>query len=532
MSEWGLKPEDMPILLADDEEGIRKVVGLSLREEGYPVELAGDGQEALERFLAARPAVVITDIRMPRLDGLGLLRRIKEESPDTEVILISGHGDMELAVEGLKLRAADFITKPISQDALDVALSRAAERISMGRRMRDYTHKLEDLARTQAARIVEMERAASARQAVEGMSRAMCGLAGDLEDGLTLFNEMLCFVAIHDRQGRVLSANRLYRERFGDKTGAASAEVYGPGRALDCPVAETLKSGHGLRGKETLVAADGGLIPVVVHTAPIRDAAGEIDMVLEIAADIGEFRRLQEQLRSTQDRLASLGMLLASLSHSIKGVLTALDGAVYKVDAGLARGDEERVRQGWDAAKGLFGRIKSMVLDILFCAKNRAPTLNPVDAREFAERLRELAAPKAAAHGVGLRVNVDDGVGSFQADAGLLSAALVNILENAVDACAADARPHRTVSLEVSRDARGVLLDVRDNGPGMSPEVVDKLFKVFFSTKGAGGTGLGLFIAKHAAEGHGGSIEVRSEPGGGAFFRIVLPEQGPEPDEP
>ena len=83
--------------------------------------------------------------RIPR--GIELLRRIKQESPETEVIMITGHGDMELAIDSLKLQATDFITKPINIDALEVAIQRAKNRLTMRRKLHEYTCHLEQLIR-------------------------------------------------------------------------------------------------------------------------------------------------------------------------------------------------------------------------------------------------------------------------------------------------------------------------------------------------------------------------------------------------
>jgi YesN/AraC family two-component response regulator len=93
---------DTKLLLVDDEEGIRKVLGISLTDLGYQVLTAENGEEALEIFRRETPPIVLTDIKMPVMDGIELLRKIKDENPDTEVIMISGHGDMDLAIKSLK----------------------------------------------------------------------------------------------------------------------------------------------------------------------------------------------------------------------------------------------------------------------------------------------------------------------------------------------------------------------------------------------------------------------------------------------
>ena len=142
------------ILLVDDEEGIRKVLGITLSDMGYDVETANSGEEALETYRKTRPHIVLTDIKMPGINGIELLGKIKKENPDTEVIMITGHGDMELAIQSLKLEATDFVTKPINDDVLEIALKRARERISMRQQLREYTENLEELVRKQSERLV------------------------------------------------------------------------------------------------------------------------------------------------------------------------------------------------------------------------------------------------------------------------------------------------------------------------------------------------------------------------------------------
>jgi len=133
------------ILLVDDEEGIRKVLGISLADRGYEVATAENGRKALQLFKEIKPPIVLTDIKMPGMDGVELLQKIKEVGPDTEVIMITGHGDLELAIQSLKFDATDFITKPINDDVLEIALKRANERITFRAKLRKYTENLEQL---------------------------------------------------------------------------------------------------------------------------------------------------------------------------------------------------------------------------------------------------------------------------------------------------------------------------------------------------------------------------------------------------
>lgn len=121
------------ILVIDDEKPTLNMFKLLLGAMGYETLAASDGQQGVEMFDRERPDIVLTDIKMPVMDGIEVLRRVKELSPLAEVVVITGHGDMDLAIEALNLDATDFINKPVQREALEQALKRAEERILLSR---------------------------------------------------------------------------------------------------------------------------------------------------------------------------------------------------------------------------------------------------------------------------------------------------------------------------------------------------------------------------------------------------------------
>jgi signal transduction histidine kinase len=175
---------DKRILLVDDEAGIRKVLGIFLADSGYTVLTAENGEEALRKFRELRPPIVLTDIKMPDMDGIELLQHIKAESPDTEVIMFTGHGDMDLAIKSLKYEATDFVTKPINDEVLEIALKRARERIVMRRQLREYTENLERLVDEKARKLIEAERMAAVGQTVAELSHTIKNIANSLKGSI------------------------------------------------------------------------------------------------------------------------------------------------------------------------------------------------------------------------------------------------------------------------------------------------------------------------------------------------------------
>ncbi|MFZ5572233.1 MAG: sensor histidine kinase [Thermodesulfobacteriota bacterium] len=185
------KNQPISVLLVDDEEGVRRVLGIALTDQGYIVSTASNSTEAIQFFKQVHHQIVITDIKMPGKDGIALLREIKDEKPDTEVIMITGHGDLDLAVKSLKFEATDYITKPIHEDALEIALKRALERITIRRQLQDYTEKLEQLVEEKSKQLIEAERLAAIGQTVAGLSHAIKNIAGGLRGGAFLLEKAM-----------------------------------------------------------------------------------------------------------------------------------------------------------------------------------------------------------------------------------------------------------------------------------------------------------------------------------------------------
>ena len=169
------------ILLVDDEEGIRNVLNITLTHAGFRVLLAGDGDTGFALFKSKKPDIVITDIKMPGIGGIELLKQIKQMSPNTEVIMITGHGDMDLAVKSLQYEAADFITKPIDSTELELSVKKAVDRISINQQMKVYMDDLEGVIREKDRKIDESQSLATIGQTIAGMSHVIKNIAGGLK---------------------------------------------------------------------------------------------------------------------------------------------------------------------------------------------------------------------------------------------------------------------------------------------------------------------------------------------------------------
>lgn len=119
------------ILIIDDEKAIRKTLTEILSYEGYKIEEAGDGEEGLKKFREKTYDVVLCDIKMPKLDGIEFLDKVREINPDVPVIMISGHGTIETAVEAVKKGAYDYIAKPPDLNRLLITIRNAKDKTNL-----------------------------------------------------------------------------------------------------------------------------------------------------------------------------------------------------------------------------------------------------------------------------------------------------------------------------------------------------------------------------------------------------------------
>jgi len=288
-------------------------------------------------------------------------------------------------------------------------------------------------------------------------------------------------------------------------------------------VEATFKDGKPHQTEEVLTSQHGEQYNVLTWTAALKDATGKITQVMEMSTNITQIRKLQSHL-------TSLGLLLGSMSHGIRGVLTALDGGIYRLETGLKKGNQEQVQDALEVVKNMIHRIRSMILDILYYTKERELNWARVNVLDFSNQVASLIKLKAEKYNIEFSYDFDQSEIFFETDPGTVSAALVNLLENSIDACLDDKstdKSHRVV-FQVHENENDIIFEVDDNGIGMDKETQEKLFTLFFSSKGHRGTGLGLFVANQIIEQHGGSIEVDSEPGKGSRFRIKLPKVLPE----
>lgn len=498
------------LLLIDDEEPVREILELSLRSEGYEVIAAEDGQSGIGLFQRENPPIVLTDIKMPGMDGIEVLKRIKQIDPETEVIVITGHGDMDLAIQSLQLDASDFITKPIMDEALSVALRRAKERLDMRKMLKEYTNNLEN-------KIKEATEELRERYEFEG----------------NLVQHSIDGIIATDKQGNIITFNQGAERIFGYSKDEVIGRMdirslYPPGTAEE--IRQSLYSKeHEREGtsnwQETFVLGKGSHKIPVGFSGTILYRNGKVIGSVGFFHDLREIKRLEQELIKSE-RLAAIGQTVAGLAHYIRNILFGLDGGVYVVNKALKNHDGRKVSTGWEMVQRNIGKISSLVSDLLSYSKERKPEYESCSPNTIADEVCELMDNKAKESGIEIVRDFDSTIGKVSLDPKGIHRCLLNLVSNAIDACMSDDGEDKEYLVQVitRRESDGVVVfQVSDNGCGMDEEVRKQIFSNLFSTKGSKGTGLGLLITQKIVQEHKGTISVDSEPGKGSTLTIRLP---------
>ncbi|MFH2055886.1 MAG: ATP-binding protein [bacterium] len=358
------------------------------------------------------------------------------------------------------------------------------------------------------------------------MTRTVTGTGNWQQEYQILFDRVPCYITVIDHDYRIVRANEAFRENFGDVIGLHCYEVYKrrSSRCENCPAAKSFRDGKVHRSTQSGTGKSGQDIHYVVSTSPLRRTGEEIAHVIEISTDVTATRKLEKQVIDAE-RLAAVGQTVAGLAHSIKNILMGLEGGKYIVSLGVKKGDSEMINEGWEMLERNFEKTTSLVKDFLSFSKGRLPELKLVQPADLVNEIVALYKDIAAQSGIELKAEIVGKVREAPLDPDGIHTCLTNLVSNAIDACLLGEQKGTEVVIRVSDQADKLLFEVCDNGAGIDYEIKQKIFTTFFTTKGSGGTGLGLLTTRKIVQEHGGKITVESRKGEGAHFQMVFPRQ-------
>jgi two-component system, OmpR family, phosphate regulon sensor histidine kinase PhoR len=482
------------ILVIDDEKVIRDGIQRLLAREPVQIAMAEDGLQAWEILERQSFDLLLLDLKMPRLGGMELLERLKDRYPEQIVVIITGHGTIEAAVEAMKMGAYDFITKPFMPDQLRLVVRRALEK-----------------------RELQIE----ARQLREDRARGLKDIATEKSRIQTIIHCMASGVLVTDRDQMVVLHNPVFLHLL-----QVSEEPLVGNPLPESPSLKVLSEAIG-----QVLTEDGprslsqdfslGETPAVhlrVHTAAVTGEAGEILGSVSVVQDITYLKAL-DQMKNE---------FVAMVAHELRAPLSAIQQQAAVILEGLAGAVTDKQREllnrSQERTKGLLELIRDL-LDISKMETGRSfQQKEPLDLFPLTEKTVALLKPQAQAKGQTLELKSERSLPLINADPQAMEEILTNLISNAVKYTPDGGR----VEVQLSSEAEHLLIQVSDSGIGIAPQDLSKIFDKFYrvrseKTRQIVGTGLGLPIVKQLVEAHLGFVQVESQPDRGTTFKVFIP---------
>lgn len=501
--------ESLRLFLVEDDDDVAFVTRRCLERASHHVTVCHSGTDALIVLGHSNFDLVILDYVLQDMKGSELLQSLRQGNISTPVLMITGHGDEQLAAQLLREGALDYVVKDPSRAYLTELPKRVGESVTR--------HRLQQ---TNNLLIAALE---SAR------------------DG----------ILVTELHGTVLHVNSALERMVGfsraELLGQNAANIFHSeeqSASLNQMTWDTLLDRRSWQGELVNRRKDGTLLDTSLTISPIFDVRGQMTHFVSIYRDISERKQMERQLVQAQ-KMQSVGTLAGGIAHEFNNLLAGMQG--YAALALREPNLSETVREFLGYIVQLSDRAANLTRQLLAFARKPSLVRNPTDLARLLQSTRDLVQ-----HSLNIEVTLDiqappDGkTWMAMADSNQLQQVLVNLSLNARDAMP---KPQpapiiyrlRQCSLfgELPAFPQNVpagdylVIEVQDKGSGMSPEIMAQALDPFFTTKEVGqGTGLGMPVAFGIINGHQGFLTMESQMGAGSCIGLYLPRLLQKVSEP
>lgn len=501
------------ILIADDEADIALILKLQLEDAGYKTVRAKDGVEALEMLAKESFELILLDIKMPRMDGIEVLKRVRCSNPSTVVVMMTAHGNEEIAVAAMKEGALDYIAKPFSNEDM---LKRVERAIFFNRTSQENERLQQQLAAEQRKN----------EAIIQGIA------------------ELLIAV---DSRGEIISVNRMTESVLGK----SRDELLGFGietvlhtdlsSMAELPTYKALATGKSIVDFTYSIHTPSGKIPVLSSAAPLQDSAGNLVGCVEIIRDISSIKALE---RERED-------FVSMLSYDLKNPITSIVGSLDLVREGrlgpINKDQTEFIEAAEESCAEMVEMINSLLDIHKFEAGRMVMSFKPEKPLHLMEKVANQFSRAAEHAGINLIFRIANDLPECALDRTTFIRMMGNLLTNALKftpekgEIIVSADCIHDLSALLSSIPKGLYPDivlpakisylkvvVEDSGVGIPAESIADIFDRFVQAKNrregkARGTGLGLAFCRKVMDAHKGLIWVESEEGKGSRFIALFP---------
>ena len=540
------------VIVADDEEIVLSLVRDMLEDEGHLVEVASNGPDALKLVEETPVDLIITDIRMPHMNGIELAAKAREIRPDVVVIFITGYADLNSAKDAIKQGAFEYILKPFELNEIRQAVHKAVQKIHQITANKDGGAQLERL-----SDLSQMLYTAGDRKSLTTLSLKFAMVHCRSTLGAALYWDS------HGADCRRVSIVEEQTEEttLADQPLSESLSAIDP-KLLEAPFYVSDIHQHPLYLASPDPALTEYLFPPCLESAhrvvtvPLSRAGShygllmiglnqEVDILKEtdlsflsitasqLALSLENILLLEEakdayaRLKELQDetiqleKMATRGEMSAEIGHELNNFLGVVTGNLSLLDFHLKKQNYDELDRYFLAIIDNIDKIKTFTGNLM----DLTPIASEKEAIRFDQLLMEVVdylKPQKRFAGVSLSVASLNEPILFEADATHIQQLLYNLFNNAADATIDCAQREINVGITIDR-ANGVFaVTIRDSGAGMEPALLEKAFTEKFTTK-KDGHGFGLLVCKRIIKNHGGKLSVESALSQGTSITVTFP---------
>jgi PAS domain S-box-containing protein len=493
------------ILIVDDDPRFCESLKGLLSDQGYKMQTSNSGKEAVECLAKNSFDLALLDIVLPDMDGHKIMDYINSQSPETLVIVITGHASIESAVESLRRGGYDYLRKPFEPDELSTTVKNALDKKRLKRDSEMAKEALRDSEKRYRFLFEHLPIGtglASAAGKVISINKAMEAITGYSLEALKKINLADTYENPEDRRALLEAINRY-------------------GSVVDYPV--------------RLKRKDGTLCDVLLTISRVHHL-GKEDLFQTICVDVSKRKQAEEEKKKLETRLQqaqkmeAIATLAGGIAHEFNNTLVGITGNIDLLQMELP--DSENISKYAERMKDSTHRMAHLTDQLLAYARGGKYRPKNISLNDFVEETQPLI-KKTIDPSIHLETSLHDDIFNVYADLTQMQLVLSAILNNSAEAIEGKGRiristNNKEIIEEFAKTHPGlkpgpyVCLTIADSGKGMDKETRSRIFEPFFTTKFRG-RGLGMAAVYGIVKNHSGWISVDSQLGKGTVVRIYLP---------
>ena len=541
------------ILVLDDELVIQQLLVRAFTEDRYQVEAAEDSNAALKRMKEEPFDLLITDLKMPRVSGMDVLKEMKSVNPYMEVIIITGYPTVESAVEAVKMGAFDFVCKPFDLAEMKTTVTRCLEKQKFSS---NYVKLSELTTLFEISKTISIS--TNIKSLLDRILDSALGIVKARRGSILLLDENTGKLIVSAARGlseEVIDNTRIpLGEGIAGKVdkegkpvlvsgaeqapGLRDSSRYETNSFLSIPlVSKYSDSPENTLGvinitdkisQDNFTERDQALLFVLAGQAAAAIENADIytqlqSKILTLGQTIDRLNQTQNQLIQSE-KMAAVGQLAFGIAHEIRNPLGIILGGVEFFEKHLGHKDGIN-KEVVEKLKESIDRANNIIVDLLRFSRTSELETQSVDICALMGEVVSLIKNQARLKNVRIVKKYPDSALFVLAEPNLLCQVFFNLCINAIGSMPAGGRLTLNIySGQGAGENKGVIVEIVDTGEGIPKDILSRIFEPFFTTKEPGqGAGLGLSIVHLILERHKGAIAAESAVGKGTKFTIRLP---------